>query len=218
MFTGIIEEVGTIKTFQKTGSAAMVTVEAHKILKDIKVGDSVAVNGVCLTVTEFGDKYFKAAISEETLSVTKFSGATVNEKVNLERALKLTDRLSGHIVTGHIDCIGFITEKVERGDFTIFFVSFDGQFSKYVIKKGSIAIDGISLTVNEIDKNIIRLNIIPHTIKTTNLQFATVSTKVNIEFDIIGKYVEKLINAKDNTPTLSVDLLKKAGFLGGTMV
>ncbi len=219
MFSGIIEEVGAVKSLNKSGNSASIIIEAAKVLEDVKVGDSIAVNGVCLTVTNFGSSWFSAMLSEETLTVTKFSSVKAGERVNLERALRLTDRLSGHIVSGHIDCVGEVKERIDENDFSVFYISFDRNFSHYVIKKGSIAIDGISLTVNEVVENTVRLNIIPHTLKETNLTYLGRSSRVNIEFDIIGKYIEKMLEKKSSgKETLTVDLLHKAGFIGGNIL
>lgn len=219
MFTGIIEEIGRVREFKKTGINAFISIEALNILTDVKCGDSIAVNGVCLTVTHYEEKHFTASISEETLRVTNFQNIKVDDKVNLERALKLSDRLSGHLVTGHIDCVGTVLEKIDKGDFSILVISFNSDFKRYVIKKGSIAIDGVSLTINDVSDNSFRLNIIPHTLKMTNLQFIKAGSKVNIEFDIIGKYVESMLNknCKDGDAVI-LDLLQKSGFTGGTIL
>ncbi|GAB4436180.1 MAG: riboflavin synthase [bacterium] len=216
MFTGIIEELGTVRTIAKKNRSAFVTISAAKVLEGLRKGDSIAVNGVCLTVTDFDDFSFSAELSEETLSVTKFSALQNNEKVNLERALKLSDRLSGHIVTGHIDCVGTVVKRVDEGGFSVFFISFDKVFNRYVIKKGSIAIDGVSLTINELTQDGVRLNIIPHTLKVTNLQYLKSYSKVNIEFDVLGKYIEKLINKDESKITM--DFLAKTGFTGGNIL
>lgn len=216
MFTGIIEELGTVRAIAKKGRSATVTISALKVLEGLRQGESIAVNGVCLTVTDFDDLSFTAELSEETLSVTKFSALQNNEKVNLERALKLSDRLSGHIVTGHIDCVGTVVKRVDESGFSVFFISFDKVFNRYVIKKGSIAIDGVSLTINELTQDGVRLNIIPHTLKVTNLQYLKSYSKVNIEFDVLGKYIEKLINKDENKITM--DFLAKTGFTGGNIL
>ncbi len=219
MFTGIIEEIGIVREFKKAGNNAFISIEASNILNDVKCGDSIAVNGVCLTVTSYDEKHFTASISEETLSVTNFSNIKLADKVNLERALKLSDRLSGHLVTGHIDCVGSVLEKIDKEDFSIIVISFNSDFKKYVIKKGSIAIDGVSLTINDINDNSFRLNIIPHTLKMTNLQFIKAGSKVNIEFDIIGKYIESMLNKNyKESGSVTLDLLQKSGFLGGTIL
>jgi len=215
MFTGIIEERGKIHKFTFKGYSADICIEASKILNNIKLGDSIAVNGICLTVTKYENNYFEANISEETLRVTTARFFKRGMWVNLERALKLGDRLSGHIVTGHIDTIGKVKSVQTNKDFSVFHIEIENsEYVKYVIKKGSIAIDGISLTVNDIIGNIIRLNIIPHTLRNTNLEFLKTGDLVNIEFDIIGKYVEKLIGTKNNTG-ITEEFLQKTGFVGG---
>lgn len=218
MFTGIIEEVGEVKEFVKKNKSASITIAASKVVSDVKLGDSIAVNGVCLTVTGFNDSCFTAELSEETLCVTKFSFLKTKDKVNLERALRLSDRLSGHIVTGHIDCIGVVTQRLDRGDFSVFHIKFDKSFYRYVIKKGSIAIDGVSLTVNDLTEEGVRLNIIPHTLELTNLKLMNNSSKVNIEFDIIGKYVESLVSKNNREGGITLEFLTNKGFNGGNIL
>ncbi len=217
MFTGIIEERGKVSKLTFKGDSADICIEASKILDDIKIGDSIAVNGICLTVTNFEKNFFEANISEETLRVTTARFFKKGMWVNLERALKLGDRLSGHIVTGHIDKVGKVKSIQTNKDFSVFHIEIENsEYMRYVIKKGSIAIDGISLTVNEVIGNTIRLNIIPHTLRNTNLEFLKTGDLVNIEFDIIGKYVEKLIGTR-NSSGITEEFLQKTGFLGGLL-
>lgn len=216
MFTGIIEERNTIKDIKYQSGTAQITIKSEKIIEGVKIGDSIAVNGICLTVTKTSNDAFCADISEETLRVTTAKYFKKGTIINLERALKLGDRLSGHIVTGHIDTIGKIKERINQRDFSIFHIEIENEkYMKYVIQKGSIAIDGISLTVNEIKDKIIRLNIIPHTLKNTNLEFLKVGDLVNVEFDIIGKYIERLLGYKNNEAHLTEEFILKAGFSGG---
>lgn len=218
MFTGIIEERGIISEISFIGSTAKIKIKSKKICEDAKIGDSIAVNGICLTVTDLVQDAFFADISEETLKVTTAKSFRKNQIVNLERAVRLSDRLSGHIVTGHVDTCGILNEKWENKDFCVLTIGIeDSKMMKYVIHKGSIAIDGISLTVNEIINNKIRLNIIPHTLKITNLEFLNVGDKVNIEFDIIGKYIERFIQFKENHVGVTEELLIKSGFGGGIL-
>jgi riboflavin synthase len=217
MFTGIIEERGKVIKITSKGNSADISIEASKVLDDIKLGDSIAVNGICLTVISYESNYFEANISEETLRITTAKFFKRGMWVNLERALKLGDRLSGHIVTGHIDTIGKVKSFQTNKDFSVFHIEIENSdYMRYVVKKGSIAIDGISLTVNEITGNTIRLNIIPHTLRNTNLEFLKTGDLVNIEFDIIGKYIEKLIGTKSNSG-ITEEFLQKAGFVGGVL-
>lgn len=216
MFTGIVEELGVVKEFTKNSSSALIHINAEKVVQDVKIGDSIAVNGVCLTVIDFGNGFFKAQISHETLAISRLSEIRHGEKVNLERAVKVGERLSGHIVTGHVDCVATVTKRVDTAEFSTLVVYFDKKFSPLVIKKGSIAVDGVSLTVNDVGDDWFRLDIIPHTLKNTNLQFLKVSSKVNVEFDIIGKYILKSLDFKTNKKdAVSIEFLQKAGFSGG---
>ncbi len=216
MFTGIIEDRGIISDVYFSGSYARISVKTKVVSEGVNIGDSIAVNGICLTVTDLTKDSFFADISEETLKVTTAKSFKKSQIVNIERAVRLSDRLSGHIVTGHIDTCGIINEKKGDRNFYVFSINIDKpEMLKYVIHKGSIAIDGISLTVNEIFKNYIRLNIIPHTLKKTNLEFLKVGDRVNIEFDIIGKYIERLINYRENLKDITEEFLIKSGFGGG---
>ncbi len=216
MFTGIIEDRGIISDVYFSGSYARISVKTKVVSEGVNIGDSIAVNGICLTVTDLTKDSFFADISEETLKVTTAKSFKKSQIVNIERAVRLSDRLSGHIVTGHIDTCGIINEKKGDRNFCVFSISIDKpEMLKYVIHKGSIAIDGISLTVNEIFKNYIRLNIIPHTLEKTNLEFLKVGDRVNIEFDIIGKYIERLINYRENLKDITEEFLIKSGFGGG---
>lgn len=201
MFTGVIEEIGIVKDFKKNANSALICVECAKILEDTKLGDSIAINGVCQTVIEITPKSFSAEISAETLSVTNFSKLKPNETVNLERALMLKDRLDGHIVSGHVDCSAQIVEIKQDSGFYNIKIKIQPEFSRYIVKKGSITVNGISLTVANISLNIFELAIIPHTFNNTNLKSLEIGSIVNIEVDILAKYVEKLIDLKDNKIT-----------------
>lgn len=193
MFTGLIEEVGKVKEINRKVDGINVSIEAKNILEDIKIGDSVAVNGVCLTVVSLSDRGFSFDVSKETLDRSNLKFLKIGEYVNLERALKVSDRLGGHIVQGHVDTVGSITKITPLGEHTIFEIEIPSEYLNLVVEKGSIAIDGISLTINSIKNNRLFFNIIPHTIKSTNLQFRKVGDMVNIEFDVIGKYVWNML-------------------------
>ncbi len=211
MFTGIIEEIGRIKKFQLTQKNALIEIECKKILEEIKIGDSVAINGVCQTVTTISNNSFTADVSTETLKVTNFSNFKIGDFVNLERALTLQSRLGGHIISGHVDNIAKIENISQNSDFYLFSISIPKDIEKYVVKKGSICINGISLTVANISDRTIELAIIPHTYKNTNLQYLKANDNVNIEVDMLAKYVEKFLS-RDNNSCISEDFLKENGF------
>jgi riboflavin synthase len=215
MFTGLIEDVGRVVKLKKSGSAARLDVATVFPLEEIKLGDSVAVNGVCLTVVEKGSAQLSFDISPETIDCTTFNRTRPGQPVNLERALRLGDRFGGHIVSGHVDCVATITECREVSSNHVFSFRLPGRFSRYVIEKGSITIEGISLTVNSIADDVFSVNIIPHTVEHTTLHYKKPGDEVNIETDIIGKYIERLMtgqkDVKDNGVTM--ELLAKSGFL-----
>ena len=195
MFTGIIEEMGIVKSIK----SKVITIEANKIFDDLKLGDSVAVNGTCLTVSSFSNKIFNADITSETLSRTNLGDLKSGFKVNLERALTLNGRLGGHIVSGHIDGVGIVKNISEKYEDIELVIEVPTNLMKYIIEKGSVAVDGISLTIAKVDnnKNNFSVAIIPHTLKETVLYYKKAGDKVNIENDIIGKYVERLLSFND---------------------
>lgn len=219
MFTGIIEEIGIVKSVK----SKVITIEANKIFDDLKLGDSVAVNGTCLTISSFSNKIFNADITTETLSITNLGDLKSGFKVNLERALTLNGRLGGHIVSGHIDGVGIIKNISKSEKDIILKIEVSANLMKYIIEKGSVAVDGISLTVAKVDnnKNSFSVAIIPHTLKETVLYYKKAGDKVNIENDIIGKYVEKLLtfnncnnekNNKNSNSNINMEFLIKNGF------
>lgn len=215
MFTGIIEEVGQIAHIQKQGEFAVVTVKAKKVLTDVHLGDSIAVNGVCLTVTSFTKEQFTADVMSETLKRTSLGELGINSPVNLERAMAANGRFGGHIVSGHIDGTGTVAEITPADNSTWYRIKTSPKLMRYIIEKGSITIDGISLTVVDCDAASFRVSIIPHTIKETNLGSKKVGSLVNLENDIVGKYIEQFLLKKEpeNPPSkLTVDFLKNAGF------
>ncbi|MBR6722797.1 riboflavin synthase [bacterium] len=213
MFTGIIEEIGKIKSFKKDTNGATIEVECSLVLEDTKLGDSIAINGVCQTVIELSSNSFKARVSDETLKVTTFENLKSGDIVNLERALTLNSRLGGHIVSGHVDCKGKFTKIEKLTDFYNLEFEIPQEQTKYVVHKGSITINGISLTVAEINQNRFKVAIIPHTFENTNLKALNVGDNVNIETDILGKYVEKMLSAKDNNSKISMTFLQENGFV-----
>ena len=214
MFTGIIQAKGTLAQLVRQGEEAMLTVSTDLPLEDVKTGDSIAVNGACLTVTQKKAKGFSADVSGETLAKTNLGLLKTGDWVNLEKALRLTDFLGGHLVLGHVDGIGKIVEKTVRTKSVLFTFEVPEQLMKYVVEKGSIAIDGISLTVNRCVRNQFHVTMIPHTSRGTTLGSKRVSEPVNIETDIIGKYLEKLM-MKNRNGSSPVDwkLLAEHGFL-----
>ncbi|SNZ06819.1 riboflavin synthase alpha chain [Persephonella hydrogeniphila] len=194
MFTGLVEEVGKIKTVKTSTGGLTIQVQVKKITDDIKVGDSVAVNGVCLTVTGIQGDTISFDVSQETVRRSNIGQLRNGDLVNIERALKLSDRLGGHIVQGHVDTVGTVKRIIPKGEHTEFVIHFPEEFQDFVVEKGSIAIDGISLTINEVYGNEISINIIPHTIQNTNLKNRKTGEAVNIEFDILGKYVKRMLS------------------------
>lgn len=197
MFTGIIQGLGTV--LEKRPAGGMVfRFEADFDLSEPQEGESIAVNGACLTARDIQGRRFLADVSPESLSRTNLGGLAVGSKVNLERALRLADRLGGHLVSGHVDTQGRVEERKAAGDFTLFTLSLEPELANYVIEKGSITIDGVSLTVNSCTGSRFSVSIIPHTLAVTTLGGLKPGSRVNLEVDIIGKYVEKLLSAKSN--------------------
>ncbi|AHG81133.1 Riboflavin synthase alpha chain [Bibersteinia trehalosi USDA-ARS-USMARC-188] len=214
MFTGIIEEVGKIAKIQKQGEFAVLTINGSKVLEDVQLGDSIAVNGVCLTVTTFGNDFFTADVMSETLNRTSLSEVQVGSPVNLERAMAANGRFGGHIVSGHIDGTGTVASITPEDNAVWYRINTNPKIMRYIIEKGSITIDGISLTVVDCDEQGFRVSIIPHTIAHTNLGSKKVGSIVNLENDVIGKYVEKLLTPTSDSPksNISEEFLRKAGF------
>lgn len=220
MFTGIIEGLGRISQAMRSNQGMRLTVDADFDLVETKIGDSVAVNGACLTVVKLSGRRFQVDVSPETLEKTTFKSARVGERVNLERALKLSDRIDGHLVSGHIDGIGTIKGKENLGNAVIVTVETPPVLSYYMIQKGSVAVDGISLTINNCDDGGFDVSIIPHTAMITTIGFKDTGDKVNIETDLIGKYVERFVSKKkpeekhgQSKSAIDKDFLLKTGFL-----
>lgn len=210
MFTGIIEDLGTVNRISRKGEDALLIVDTSMNLDDINIGDSISVSGACLTVTEKGDKRFSTDVSAETLARTNLKSLKTGDKVNLEKSLRLNSFLGGHLVLGHVDGIGKIQEKVSKTNSIQFALEIDLELGRYIVEKGSVAVDGISLTVNRCEKNRFYVNIIPHTARSTTLGFKKVADLVNIETDIIGKYVEKFLNPGKG---IDMNFLAEHGFL-----
>ncbi|MBQ9708810.1 MAG: riboflavin synthase [Firmicutes bacterium] len=213
MFTGIIEEIGKIKAISRGANSAVLTVQAHKILEDVHLGDSIAVNGVCLTCTSFTKDQFTADVMHETLNRSSLGQLRIGGQVNLERAMSAEGRFGGHIVAGHIDGVGRVTD-IKRDDNAIWYtIEASPEIMRYIIEKGSIAIDGISLTVAEVGRNYFKVSIIPHTASETTLSLRKTGDIVNLENDCIGKYVEKLIKPYEGKDRgITYEFLAQHGF------
>ncbi|WP_433742640.1 riboflavin synthase [Falsibacillus pallidus] len=216
MFTGIVEEIGKIKQIERSAHSMKLVVEASKVLHDANLGDSISVNGVCLTITSFNDGGFEADVMPETFVHTSLKELQPQSHVNLERALSANGRLGGHFVSGHVDCTGKIikTNRVENALYVT--IELDGKWMKYVMEKGSVAVDGTSLTVFKVSGNTITISLIPHTRDQTILSQKKAGQTVNIECDMLAKYLERLMLSKESTssPTgITLDYLSEKGFL-----
>lgn len=194
MFTGIIEAIGYIADIQPKGADIRLLINTGKLdISDINIGDSIAVNGVCLTAINITDTSFLADVSRESLKLTALAQLSIGSEVNLEKALTLQARLGGHLVSGHVDGLGEIIEQYNEGRSTRYWIKAPDELAKYISAKGSICIDGTSLTVNEVDGARFKINIVPHTIQETIIKYYRVGTKVNLEVDIIARYLERLL-------------------------
>lgn len=213
MFTGIVEEIGIVKSLEFKANGAKIVIGCQKVVEDVKIGDSIAIDGVCQTVIASNSSEFSAEISDETLKVTTLGDLKSGNTVNLERALTLSSRLGGHIVSGHVDCMGKFINIEKLSDFYNLQFEIPEEQEKYVVYKGSITINGVSLTVANIVDNIVSVAIIPHTYNNTSLKDLKLGQDVNIETDILGKYVEKFLSAKDNKKGISMNFLQENGFV-----
>ena len=219
MFTGLILGKGTIVEKRSSGSGMIFSLESDFDLTDPEEGESIAVSGVCLTAYNIRGRRFSVDVSPETLSRTRLGSLSQGNSVNLERALKLSDRLGGHLVSGHVDTMAAVKSRKELGDYSLFTFSLSDLLGRYVIEKGSITIDGVSLTVNSCGPGFFSVSIIPHTLKVTSLDELQVGSRVNIEVDIIGKYIEKLVlspqqdGGKIVNEDISTGYLAKHGFM-----
>lgn len=211
IFTGIIEEIGRLAGIKKEKDLYTLKISCKKVLEGTKRGDSIATNGVCLTVTELGDDFYKAEVMVETINSTNFKTLSLGEPLNLERALSPAKRLDGHIVQGHVDGVGEIINILKRGHEIVYRIKFDSDNFKYIAEKGSIALDGISLTVSKVGENYFEVSIIPTTIADTNLASKNLGEKINIETDIIGRYVYNFVNTKEASK-ITKNFLLENGF------
>ncbi|WP_117233579.1 riboflavin synthase [Vibrio maerlii] len=215
MFTGIVEAVGTLSAITPKGEDVTVTVQVGSLdMSDVKLGDSIATNGVCLTVIDFDSQSYQADLSLETLNKTGFAQYQAGDEVNLEKAMLPTTRFGGHIVSGHVDGVGKIIERNSVGRAIEFWVEMPAELSKYVAEKGSITVDGISLTVNALRKNAFKLTIVPHTSSETTIDDFQVGRLVNLEVDVLARYMEQLLRGQQAEPEsrITMEFLQQNGF------
>lgn len=212
MFTGIIEEIGSISSIQHKAATLIITIHANKVLQDVKLGDSIAVNGVCLTVTSFTKNSFTVDVMPVTYHDTTLATLNNGSPVNLERAMAANGRFGGHVVSGHIDGVGTISNKVKTGNAILYTINLDKNLALFCIKKGSIAIDGTSLTIVDVTMDSVQVSIIPHTQSESIIGNKTVGDRVNLECDIMAKQVAKF-NSNQPSSNISADFLREHGFL-----
>ena len=208
MFTGIIEELGKIQRIETRSSGMRFTISAKLVMDDLNIGDSISINGVCLTVTEKKEKVFSMDLMPETLDKSNLGELIEGNDVNLERAMRACDRFGGHILQGHVETLGVILDKQQQEDNAVISVGLDPEWMRFCIPKGSIALDGISLTIAKIEANIVEIALIPHTLENTTLGLKSKSDTLNIETDIIGKYVERLLSFDADESEMDVGILK----------
>jgi riboflavin synthase len=216
MFTGIIEGLGTLSGIRPVGQGRRLAIASDFSIEDSEVGESISVNGACLTAVSISGRRFEADVSPETLAKTTFGSAGIGDRLNLERALRFSDRLGGHMVTGHIDGIGTILRKEPLDNAVILAIELDASVARYLIPKGSVAVDGVSLTVNKSWETGFEVSIVPHTLKMTTLQFKGRGNVVNIETDMIGKYVERFLkgnSGESRSAGIDMEFLGRTGFL-----
>jgi riboflavin synthase len=217
MFTGIIEATGQIIRIQRSGQDAQLTIHSDALdFSDVKLGDSIASNGVCLTVTALGTHSFSADVSGETLSRTLFGSYQVGQRINLEKALLPTTRLGGHLVSGHVDGIAVVSQVEKTGQSWQIYLQAPEELSRYIAEKGSVTVDGISLTVNELTAHGFRLTIVPHTASETTIQALKAGSKVHLEVDLLARYLERLLQCRQQSATpsaVTMNLLQQSGFL-----
>ncbi|MFQ5452919.1 MAG: riboflavin synthase [Candidatus Zixiibacteriota bacterium] len=209
MFTGLIETVDKIKNISQRRNHIILSITSSFVEDDLNIGDSIACDGVCLTVISFDKKIFTVEVSQETAGRTIMNNYRINSTINIERAVRAGDRLGGHLVSGHIDDVGVIEQIKPVGESIKLKIKYHSKYNKLIVEKGSVAVNGISLTVNETGDGWFIVNIIPHTIKTTNLQYLKSKDSVNLEFDIIGKYLAKMYN---NSNKLTKEKLIESGW------
>lgn len=215
MFTGLVEEIGIVQSVLRGDKSARIVIRANRILGDVKLGDSINTNGVCLTVTDFKDNSFSVDVMAETMRKSNLKGLYPGSRVNMERALRLGDRLGGHLLSGHIDGTGSISSFDKEENAVWVTIKASPELLKYIIPRGSIAIDGISLTAAHVDKEAFKVSIIPHTKDVTTLLEKAVGNEVNLECDMVGKYIERLMNYSPQNAlksSINMEFLKSHGF------
>lgn len=215
MFTGLIEEIGKVESIIKSTKSAKIIIKAQEVLKEIKLGDSISTNGVCLTVTEATSHSFTVDVMAETMRRSNLHILSPGDEVNLERALRVGDRLGGHLVSGHIDGMGTVASYEKEDNAVWVTIATTPEILRYVVQKGSITIDGISLTVAYVDDSVLKVSVIPHTQEVTTLLRKKVGDSVNLECDLVGKYIEKLLLAKEQAPVkqgIDMNFLSEHGF------
>ncbi|WP_243544129.1 riboflavin synthase [Pseudodesulfovibrio tunisiensis] len=218
MFTGLVQGTGRIDAAENRGAETRFRITPQFHMEDIEHGESIAVNGVCLTVETFGDNWFTAYASRETMTVTNLGGLRVGSVANLERAMRMGDRFGGHIVSGHVDCVAEVASINPAGESRIYRLAFSADHGRYVIPKGSVALDGISLTVNACAPTWLEVNIIPETQSSTTISGWTPGTRVNMETDVIGKYVERMVTPwttreePESQSRITMEFLARNGF------
>lgn len=213
MFSGIVEDVGKIRQLKISSQGAVLEISSAKVLEGTKIGDSIAVNGTCLTVTHMSKDNFTVDMAPETLQRTNLGNLNIGSDVNLERSLEVGSRIGGHFVQGHIDTTGVVEKIISQGNAKIIYFSADSSLMKYVVVKGYVTVDGMSLTVVDCLPNSFSVSFIPHTIENSVARNYRPGVKVNLEADIIGKYVEKLLKPKSNESKISAGFLSEHGFL-----
>ena len=208
MFTGIVEELAQIKTIESKVHGTCYTIAAKIVMDDLNIGDSISINGVCLTLAQIKDNQFTVDLVPETLDKSNLGELLEGDYVNLERAMKASDRFSGHILQGHVETLGVILDKQQQEDNAVLSVGLDPEWMRFCLPKGSIALDGISLTIAKIEANIVEIALIPHTLLNTTLGLKSKSDTLNIETDIIGKYVDRLLSFNEDGSELDMGILK----------
>ncbi|SFJ90135.1 riboflavin synthase [Thermoflavimicrobium dichotomicum] len=214
MFTGLVEEVGKVRQVRKSGMAMEIMIACQKVLEGTGIGDSIAVNGVCLTVTRLGSDFFTADVMPETVKRTQFHSLKPDSPVNLERAVAAGQRMGGHFVQGHVDGVGVLEERRPYENATLFRFRVPEELTHFMVEKGSVAVNGISLTLVDVGSDFFTVSVIPHTLQQTQLQYAKIGDPVNIECDMIAKYLAKWVGKEKKTASqLTVEKLKEVGFM-----
>jgi riboflavin synthase len=212
MFTGIVEDCGSVRRVKMSSHGSTIEISSEKVVDDTRDGDSIAVNGVCLTVTPLGSDAFIADVSPQTLRTSNLRSLKAGDRVNLERSLRASDRFGGHFVLGHVDQVGKVVERRVQGNSEVFKIYAPEEVAVYLVPKGSIAVDGVSLTIAETYGDLFLVSVIPQTLQATTLRNATVGAAVNLEVDMIAKYVKKLLGSNEKSSS-TLDLLNKHGYL-----